>query len=151
MGYKSLLKRYLSYLEAEHGKPFFQHLVDLSNNSKSFHLSSRDALELRQILSELKSSAEDLSTLESNPNLETGLDYNDYAKTLCCRHELTSVGLATLLGWPESVIERWLLEPESRNYKTMTKRDFGHLSQCLAGIIEPLSSPSSGTNFDSNK
>jgi hypothetical protein len=151
VGYKSLLKRYLSYLEAEHGNTFFQHLVDLSNNSKSFHLSKRDALELRQILSELKRSMEDLSTLESNPNLETDLDYNDHTKTLCCRHELTPNGLARLLGWPESVVERWLLEPENRNYKAMTKRDFGHLNQCLAGILDPLSSPSSGTNFDPNK
>ena len=116
MGYRRLLKSYIAHVSARRGDSW------LYKDDEDCSLSRRDLVELREIFDEFRSRD------RSDPQIQ---NYNAATRDICEQQNIDAAKASKILGWPQRLVERWLLDPAHPEYKMMSSRDFDHFTSCV--------------------
>ena len=116
MGYRRLLKSYIAHVSARSGDSW------LYIDDEDCSLSHRDLVELREIFDEFRS--QDRSDQQVQ-------NFNAATRDICKQQNIDAAKASKILGWPQRLVERWLLDPAHPEYKMMSSRDFDHFTSCV--------------------
>ena len=116
MGYRRLLKSYIAHVRARSGDSW------LYIDDEVCSLSHRDLVELRAIFDEFR------SLDRSDPQVQ---NFNAATRDICEQQNIDAAKASKILGWPQRLVERWLLDPSHPEYKRMSSREFDHFTSCV--------------------